>query len=52
MLGSPPNRNNPDHRMVINKGYDPWGNLISVSDLLMWIKESQFNDWGELVGFT
>ena len=43
---------NYDYRMGTTKGYDLRGNLIRTSDSLMWLKESQFNAWGELVGFT
>ena len=52
VLGPAPDHENPDYRMGTTKGYDLRGNLIRTSDSLMWLKESQFNAWGDLVGFT
>jgi len=50
--GPAPDADAPQARFEQYKTYNPQGKVISTSDSMMGLQESQFNAWGELVGFT
>ena len=50
--GPTPDADAPQARFEQYKTYNPQGKVISTSDSMMGLQESQFNAWGDLVGFT
>ena len=50
--GPAPDAASPQVRFEQYKTYNPQGKVISTADSMMGLQESQFNAWGELVGFT
>lgn len=50
--GPAPDADAPQSRFEQYKTYNPQGKVISTSDSMMGLQESQFNAWGDLVGFT
>ena len=50
--GPAPDADAPQARFEQYKTYNPQGKVISTSDSMMGLQESQFNAWGDLVGFT